>query len=181
MDGVAPRVPFGCFVDRTREPGSARVRTALASARTAWDNLEAHLAGVYGLRGSFRFMYGKRYGWALRFEQGGRFVLAMYPNRGHLTVQIILTRAQVAVASAMNLPSAVARVLEAATDYPEGRWLFIPVTTRKSALELKTLIGLKLSRPARRRSLGDTGAAGVAPSNKRLHPMAARTKVRGRG
>jgi hypothetical protein len=95
-------------------------------------------------------MYGKRYGWALRFEQGWRFALAVYPNRGHLTVQIILTRAQVAAASAMNLPSSVERVLQAATDYPEGRWLFVPVSTRKGVEELEPLIALKLSRSGRR-------------------------------
>ena len=102
-------------------------------------------------------MYGKKYGWALRFEHGGRFVLAMYPNTGHLTVQIILTREQVAAATAMKLPPSVARVLEAATDYPEGRWLFVPISTCKAAHEMRDLIALKLSRPARRPPSRRTG------------------------
>jgi Protein of unknown function (DUF3788) len=89
-------------------------------------------------------MYGKRYGWALRFERGGRLAVAMYPNREHLTVQIILNRTQVAAATSLALPPAIARALHAATDYPEGRWLFIPVASLKTARELKTLIALKL-------------------------------------
>jgi hypothetical protein len=97
------------------------------------------MAETYGLKGSFHFMYGERYGWGLRFHRGGRFVLAMYPNQGHLTVQIILGRAQVTVATAMALPPRIVRVLEAAKDYPEGRWLFIPVKSGKSAKELRSL------------------------------------------
>ena len=147
MGSVALRAPFSCFLDRTREPGHASIRKALAEARAAWDDIEAHLTETYGLKGSFHFMYGKRYGWALHFRQSGRFILAMYPNHNYFTVQIILGRAQVAVATKMRLPPCVSRVLETAKDYPEGRWLFIPVRSRKSAEELRTLIALKMSRP----------------------------------
>ncbi len=152
MDNARVREPFGCFIDRTQEPGNAMLRAVLARASAAWDDLETHLAGAYGLEGSLHFMYGKRYGWALRFERGGRLLLAMYPNRGHLTVQIILGRAQVAVADAMSLPSSLRHVLDAATDYPEGRWLFVPVKTRKDAQDVKALIALKLMPPRRGRA-----------------------------
>ena len=162
MSNVAVRAPFSCFVDCTREPGRASVRKALAEARAAWDDLEAHLAETYRLKSSFHFMYGERYGWALRFHRSGRLVLAMYPNHGHLTVQIILGRTQVAMATAMTLSPRIVRVLEAAKDYPEGRWLFIPVRSGKSAKELRSLIALKISRPGNGRSAdqAEKGAGG---------------------
>jgi len=100
-------------------------------------------------------MYGERYGWALRFRRGGRTMLAMYPNRSSLTVQIILGKAQVAAAREMGLPSRVSKVLESARDYPEGRWLFIPVRSQKAARELRTLMALKLARPKSTRASGD--------------------------
>jgi len=78
----------------------------------------------------------------------------MYPNRGHLTVQVILNRTQVAAATSMGLPSTIARALQAATDYPEGRWLFIPVASPSTARELKTLIALKLGAQTSRSSDG---------------------------
>ena len=46
----------------------------------------------------------------------------------------------------MHLEPNIAKVLRAAKDYPEGRWLFVPVKTRKSARELRDLIALKFSR-----------------------------------
>jgi hypothetical protein len=122
----------------------------LAGAREAWDDLEGHLAAAHRLKGSLHFMYGARYGWALRFQRGGRTVLAMYPNREALTVQIILGRAQVSAARAMRLPRRVSSVLEAATDYPEGRWLFLPVRSLAGGRELRPLIELKLSHPKSR-------------------------------
>ena len=148
------REPFSCYVDRKHEPSSGRVRKALGKACAAWGELEGHLNEVYGLKGSFHFMYGQRYGWALRFRRGGKLILAVYPNQGHLTVQVVLGRAQVAMATAMHLSSNIAKVLRAARDYPEGRWLFVPVRSRQSAREMRGLIALKLSRPSRRRNAG---------------------------
>jgi len=149
------REPFSCFVDQEQKPSYGSVRKALGRACAAWDELEGHLAEVYGLKGSFYFMYGARYGWALRFQRGGRFIVAMYPNQGHLTAQVVLGRAQVAEAAAMHLSSDISKVLRAAKDYPEGRWLFVPVRSRESAREMRPLIALKLSRPESKRSAGD--------------------------
>ena len=149
MGKADTRAPFGCFVDRTQEPSLPSVRKALAGSRPAWDDLEAHMTDVYGLKSSFHFMYGARYGWAFRFHRSGRLILAMYPNRGHLTVQIILGRAQVALATAMNLQPRVRKVLESAKNYPEGRWLFIPVQSVRHACDLRSLIALKFSHSQR--------------------------------
>jgi hypothetical protein len=156
MSSIADRAPFSCFVDRKREPSRASIRRSLAGARPAWDDLEAHLADTYRLKSSFHYMYGERYGWALRFERSGRLVLAMYPNHGHLTVQIILSQAQIAVANAMSLPPRIVRVIERARNYPEGRWLFIPVRSAKGAKELRRLIVLKLSRSGNSRTTSQT-------------------------
>lgn len=140
-----PRVrpPFSAFFDREDAPSPASMRKVLGRASAAWDDLVAHLADTYGFKGASRYMYGDRYGWALRFDHAGRLILAMYPNRGRLTVQIILNRAQVNAAEAMRLPARVVAALKAAKPYPRERWLFIPVTSRASVRELHTVIALK--------------------------------------
>ncbi len=157
MTAHAERPPLSHFVDRGDEPSRGRVWRALAGSRVAWATLEDHLSRAYGLEGSFHYMYGPRYGWALRFQRGGRLVLAMYPNRGHLTVQVILGRSQVAAACAMKLPMRVARALALAADYPEGRWLFIPLRSARLARQLQPLLALKMS--SRRRGGGGRGEA----------------------
>lgn len=158
MGTVARGAPVSCFTQEAHEPGRRAVRAALAGARTAWDDLEGHVAETHRLTGSFHFMYGEPYGWALRFARSGRLVLAMYPNRGYLTVQIILSRAQVAAGIEVGMPSHAWKALDAARDYPEGRWLFIRVRSPRSARQLRPLIALKLGRPK---------AAGAQAARKR--------------
>ena len=136
MGSIPTRASFSFFVDRAREPTLRRVLQILTRARTAWGELESYLTEDCGLKGSLHYMYGERYGWALRFRRGSRTVLALYPNRSCLTVQLILGTAHIAAARGMGLPSRVSIVLEAAKQYPEGRWLFIPV---KSQEHLSTL------------------------------------------
>jgi hypothetical protein len=147
MGSVTRRAPYSCFPEKGREPSRGGLRRALADAREAWDDLEAHLADAHRLQGRLRFMYGEPYGWALRVDRAGRLVLAMYPNRGYLTVQVILSRAQIAAAMEMGMPSHAWRAFDAAKDYPEGRWLFIRVRSVRSAQRLRPLIALKLARP----------------------------------
>jgi len=147
MSSIAARPAFSGFVDKARRPTQAGVLRILGRARAAWDDIEGYLAETCGLTGQLHFMYGERYGWARRFRRGGRLITAMYPNRGRVTVQIILGRAQVVAAIAMDLAPSVAKVLSAAKDYPEGRWLFIPVKSLKGARELRPLVALKLARP----------------------------------
>ena len=141
-----------------QEPNYGSVREALGKAGAGWDDLVGHLAEVYSLKGSFHFMYGQRYGWALRFRRGGKLIAAMYPNRGRLTVQVVLGRAQVTMGTEMRLSSSISKVLKAAKDYPEGRWLFVPVRSREDAREMRSLIALKLRGPNRTGNAGGNKA-----------------------
>jgi len=151
MSDGAARPAFSGFTQKAARPTRAGIRKILGRARAAWDDLEGHLAQTHHLSGELHWMYGARYGWAVRFRRGGRLVAALYPGRGRLTAQIVLGRAQVEAASAMALPASVAKALAAAKDYPEGRWLFVPVRTLTGARGLRALVALKLSRPRKTR------------------------------
>ncbi len=146
MASATDRPPFGWYVERRRRPTLPGVRRLLARARPAWEDLARHLSEAYRLDGALHYMYGARFGWAMRFRRGGRLIAAMYPNRNRFTVQIVLGRAQFAAASAIRLAPGVAKVLRRAKDYPEGRWLFIPVKSLTDAQDVKPLVALKLAR-----------------------------------
>ncbi len=145
MSDVAARPAYSAFTAKTRRPTRAGFRRMLARAQAAWDDLEGHLNQTCHLSGELHWMYGERFGWALRFRRSGRLVTALYPGRGRFTAQIVLGRTQVEAASALALAPSVAKVLVGAKDYPEGRWLFVPVRTLAGARDLRPLIALKLS------------------------------------
>ena len=151
MSSATERPPFSYFVSRTEIPTGASVKTILSRAREGWVDLVTYLREAYNLSGELHFMYGQRYGWALRFRRSTRLILAMYPNRGCFTVQIILGQHQVKPAFTMGLSAHVLKVLRAAHAYPEGRWLFIPVKSVRIARELRPLIALKISSSRNRR------------------------------
>ena len=150
MSTTAKRPPFGAFTTKGQRPTEAAYRKALARALAAWDDLLGHLAADYNLEGKLEWMYGEHFGWALRFRKGGRFITALYPNRGKFFAQVVLGKAQVEAATKAGLPASVHKVFAAAKDYPEGRWLFVPVKTLKGARELQPLLALKLAKPARK-------------------------------
>ena len=146
---AATRPPFGAFTTKAKRPTETASRKALGRALPAWEDLLAHLAETYHLTGKLEYMYGEHFGWALRYRKGGRFVTALYPNRGKFVAQVVLGKAQVEAATRAGLPASVHKVFAAAKDYPEGRWLFVPVKTLKGARELRPLLALKLARPAK--------------------------------
>ena len=64
-----------------------------------------------------------------------------------LTVQVILTDQEVARARALDLSERVRAPMEAAHPYPDGRWLFIPITSRRGAEEVKRILTMKSGQP----------------------------------
>ena len=90
-------------------------------------NSSGSSASNYPSDEDFRFLYGKQYGWALRFRIRGQLLTSLYPAVEGFTVQINLSPAAVEQAQQMNLGANVQGAIARATPYPEGRWLFIPV------------------------------------------------------
>ena len=87
--------------------------------------------------------YGKNYGWAIRFRKGGKTLLSIYPANGRFTVQIIVGETHAKKASSLKLGKKVRNVLENAHPFPEGRWLFIRVASRKDVTDVEKLLPLK--------------------------------------
>lgn len=88
-------------------------------------------------------MYGKNYGWALRFRFHGKFLTSLFPTKGGMTVQINLSTQAVEQALKMDLQPDNVKVISRAHPYPEGRWCFIPVWTPQELEDIKQLIQIR--------------------------------------
>ncbi len=88
-------------------------------------------------------MYGKRYGWAVRFRLTGKLLTSLYPNLNHFVAQIILNTNQLLEVKNAKLHENSQRAIEEANLYPEGKWLFIFVKTADDAEDVKHLLELK--------------------------------------
>jgi hypothetical protein len=139
----------GFFIDKGHEPTTRQILLVLGGKRPDWAELCRYLSEDLRARSELKF-YGTNYGWALRFRKGGRALASLYPDKNRFTVQIVVAEADVRKAQLSDLGKNVKEVLENAHPYPEGRWLFIRVKSRKDLLDVRRLVALKAGRKLRR-------------------------------
>lgn len=132
----------GTFVEKQRQPTMREIFGSIGSKKELWDSLERFVAENYRTKRDFAF-YGKNYGWAVRFRKAGKALLSMYPGEGSFSVQIVLGQTPAEKASSLKLGRNVRNVLEKAHEFPEGRWLFIKVTSKQDVRDVQQLLLLK--------------------------------------
>jgi hypothetical protein len=135
---------IGAFTDKKQQPTEAEIRSMMGFGLTYWDELVQYVREQYSPDEEFRFMYGKTYGWALKFQMHAKLLTSFYPTDGGLTVQINLGAAAVDRALEMDLGENVLSVINRATAYSEGRWLFIPVKTPQDIQDIQRLLALRV-------------------------------------
>jgi hypothetical protein len=139
-------MPVGAFVEKQHQPTMREVFASIGSKKGLWENLERFVAENYQSKRDFAF-YGKNYGWALRFRKAGKALLSMYPGEGSFTAQIVLGETPAKKASSLRLGRNARNVLGRAHQFPEGRWLFIRVSSKQDLRDIQQLLLLKTSGP----------------------------------
>jgi hypothetical protein len=132
----------GFFTDKSIQPGPEDIKRVLGSCLPLWDELLAHIRGAYHPLEDFKFLYGKNYGWGVRFRLKSKLLTSLYPADGHFKVQVILNPAEVEMVQGMGMGNNITRTIDEATPYPEGRWLFIPVNTSTDIQDILRILEL---------------------------------------
>ena len=135
---------IGLFTDKSRQPADAEVLEALDARLPLWQDLVRFIRETYSAQEDFKFLYGKTYGWALRFRIKGQVLTSLYPTQGGFTAQVNLSPEAVEQAQGMGLGHAVQQAIERANPYPEGRWLFIPVESEEDVRDVQRLLALRV-------------------------------------
>lgn len=139
-----PTISIGAFTDKNHQPTQDEITEAIGSRLPAWQELVQFIRHTYPSDEDFRFLYGKRYGWALRFRIRGQLLTSLYPAEGGFTVQINLSQAAIEQTYQMELGGNVQSVIARAHPYPEGRWLFIPVRSADDIRDIHRLLALRV-------------------------------------
>ena len=132
------------FADKNQRPDDAALDEALDSVLPAWQALIHFLRENYAPQEDFKFLYGKKYGWALRFRIGGRLLTSLYPGQNRFTVQINLSPEAVTRVQQTEPAAQVRQAIAQANPYPEGRWLFIPVRSEAELQAIYDLLALRI-------------------------------------
>jgi hypothetical protein len=137
---------IGLFIERGCPPSEREISKALGSTLESWNELSRWLAQTLRAKRELRYMYGKKYGWALRFQNGGRLLCALYPTQSGFTVQVILNQNALEQVTQITLSNNVKQAIDRAHLYAEGKWLFIPFHSEPDMATIKQLLMLKAGR-----------------------------------
>lgn len=135
---------IGCFTDKGIRPTEAQIREAVGARLPFWHQLIDAVRETYPVQEDFKFLYGKTYGWALRFRIHGQLLVSLFPTRGGFTAQVNLSPEAIEKVLGMKMSRNVQQAILRANPYSEGRWLFIPIETGKDFTDVKRLIAMRL-------------------------------------
>lgn len=136
---------IGCFIDKKHQPSAEEISAALGPSLPAWEALTGFVRSGYPISETWKFMYGKKYGWALHVERDSKMLVNFYPNQGAFTVQINLPESAVRAVLETALPQAFRQAIAGAFPFPEGRWIFIPCRGGEDLPEFERLIRLRVA------------------------------------
>ena len=134
----------GAFTDKKHQPTDAEVQAALGAKLTLYQNLVQHIREKYPAQEDFKFLYGKNYGWGLRFRIKGQLLTSLYPAIDGFGVQINLSAKAVETALSLPLGQRSHDSIDKAHPYPEGRWIFLLVETQADYDDILQLLALRV-------------------------------------
>lgn len=129
----------GAFVDKQHRPAIEEILASIGPKKELWESLERFIEQNYRTKRDFAF-YGRNYGWAVRFRKSGKALLSMYPGTGSLTTQIVLGETAARKACRLKLGKNVKNVLDCAHRFPEGRWLFMRIGSKRDVADIQKLL-----------------------------------------
>ncbi len=132
------------FTDKKVRPTDAQVQEAVGVKLAIWQELIGFIRDKYPVQEDFKFLYGKNYGWGLRFRIKKQLLTSLYPAQGRFFAQVNLGPQAVEAAQRLPLGRNAQEAIERAHPYPEGRWLFIPVESVEDAGDIRQLLVLRV-------------------------------------
>jgi hypothetical protein len=134
---------IGLFTDKSNQPTDAQVRAAVGAKLPLWQELIRAIRERYSVQEDFKFLYGKKYGWALRFRVKSQLLVSLFPTQGGFITQVNLNPDAIEKALALGMSKNVQQAIARAHPYPEGRWLFIPIDTEEDLSDVQQLVEMR--------------------------------------
>ncbi len=132
-------MPVGFFLDKDHSPTRKEMDRAMGAKAGLFRMLWDFMKQAYGMEGEWSYG-GKNYGWNVWYRKSGKTLVNLFPQKGYLVAQVVLGKEQVEKAADLPLGKTVRAVFDRAPQFHDGRWLYIPVKTKRDTKDVQTLI-----------------------------------------
>lgn len=136
---------FARMLDGSHKPSEKEIiKTIGVRTAKAWQEIQSFLKKNYDFKPDLVF-YGKKYGWTIRYRKSDKTLCSLFPESGAFTVLIVLGSNEMEkVLSIMNgFDPEVVSAIKGASQYHDGRWLWLGVRSQNQLRDIKELIKLK--------------------------------------
>jgi hypothetical protein len=138
-------VSHSYFTEKSLPPKMEFIEKELQSSFSHWQSLTVFIRATCKTTEELRFLYGKDYGWALRFQSGNKLLCALFPNKGYFVTLLIVSQAQLKQIQGMKVSNNIQSAIESANSYREGKWLFIRSEAKEDIKGIRVLVEMKLA------------------------------------
>ena len=136
---------LSAFDDKAKKPKAADLEKMLGRSFALWSGLIDHAASKYAPLDEAWNFAGANWGWSLRLKQKKRTILYLTPSAGFFYVGFVLGEKAAQAALQAGLPEGVARAIEDAARYAEGRGVRLEVRTNADLQAMEKLAAIKMA------------------------------------
>lgn len=136
---------LSAFDDKRHPPGPEELELVLGKAIAHWDDLLRHLHEKYPPAEEQWGFSGQKWGWGLRVKQRKRVILYMTPQEDRFYIGFALGEKAARAALDAKLPMRVAKAIEEAPRYAEGRGLRLDVRRVSDLKWVRKLAAIKMA------------------------------------
>jgi len=134
------------FLDRETQPEPELVRKAIGrEVLPVWDDVAAYLAKAFPEYQPEWVFYSAQHGWAIRFRQDARQLVALFPERGAFSALVILSpeEDEQALDKINYFNTKFREQLNTISALPQGRWLWVRIEDHTDFVGLRLLLDFK--------------------------------------
>jgi hypothetical protein len=133
------------FIGKTAQPTEQELASVLGPSSTKlWDQLVTSITEECGITHQEWNSYSPKAGWALRLKRKKRNIVYLAPCQGGFQVSLILGDKAMKIVRNMELPVAVAKIIQEAPKYPEGSALRLEIKRSADLKAVKALAKVKV-------------------------------------
>lgn len=141
-------MPMQTCAGFAHRPSLEEVRSALGSRYPLWERLTRFIETNYQVEGAWSSWGPAKIGWGFRYRRKGKALVALYPQRERVIVQVVLGKAQAERALGLKLGEKVGKMVQESPQLRDGRWLHISILSEADVEDVEQLLLVKM-RPNR--------------------------------